>query len=261
MNKHNIFEYMEQAYKFSELIAKSSSIPMHYRGKAADVFVAVCRGYYMNQNPFVIMDNTFPSPNGTMNMKSAFLINLANASGLFTSGIRYTIKGEGADLEVTAYLTPISTGEEISATVTMKQAIAEGWTRNPKYKTLPELMLQYRAATFLVRTHCPEVMSCMTTIEEMEDIGLAKDNTIQLKNPPIMLGEEESMAIECVAEELKVFSPEETKMKLQELKALIKTHNVAAELLDQWCKKAKVNSIDELPVNIMEKCIIHLKKM
>lgn len=62
----------------------------------------------------------------------------------------------------------------------MKEATADGWTKNPKYQSLPELMLRYRAATLLIRTHAPEVMNGMQGIEELEDIRAAtKDVTPQ----------------------------------------------------------------------------------
>ena len=66
----------------------------------------------------------------------------------------------------------------------MKEAIAEGWTTKAgnKYQSLPELMLRYRAATFLIRTHAPEVMNVMHMVEEIEDVrAAARDVTPKAK--------------------------------------------------------------------------------
>ena len=64
----------------------------------------------------------------------------------------------------------IGSGKEISITVGMDTARKEGWTSNPKYKTMPEQMLRYRSATWLIRTHCPEVLLGMQSSEEIQDV-------------------------------------------------------------------------------------------
>jgi len=61
----------------------------------------------------------------------------------------------------------------------MKMAKAEGWSKNKKYQTMPELMLQYRAATFLVRLYCPEVLSGMPTSDEVEDLRFAEATVVE----------------------------------------------------------------------------------
>lgn len=173
----NGLEMMEKALKFSEIMAQADIIPTHYRGKPANVFIAVQSALRMNLDPMQIMQNTFVI-SGKLGMVTAFAISLANQSGLFDSGIRYRIDGSGEDLKVTAYTNLKKTGEEISYTITMKEARAEGWTKNAKYQSLPELMLRYRAATLLIRTHVPEVLNGMHMVEEIEDTVIAtKDVT------------------------------------------------------------------------------------
>ena len=52
----------------------------------------------------------------------------------------------------------------------MDTARKEGWIKNSKYKTMPEQMLRYRSATWLIRTHCPEVLLGMQSSEEIQDV-------------------------------------------------------------------------------------------
>ena len=73
-------------------------------------------------------------------MSSSLAIALANASGAFAGPIRYRIEGSGANLSVTAYA-PTYDGEIVENTVTMAMAMKEGWTKNSKYKSIPEQML------------------------------------------------------------------------------------------------------------------------
>ena len=173
----NMFEIMDKAYKFAEIMAVSDIIPMHYRGKPSNVFIAIQTAYRMNIDPMLVMQNTYVV-SGKLGMNSSFAISLANNSGLFDAGIRYRIEGKGKELAVTAYANLKKNGEEISYRITMAEAIAEGWTKNSKYQTLPELMLRYRAATLLIRTHAPEVINAMHTVEELEDVKMStKDVT------------------------------------------------------------------------------------
>ena len=54
----------------------------------------------------------------------------------------------------------------------MQMATAEGWSTKAgsKWKTMPELMLRYRAATFFGRLYAPDLLLGMQTVEEARDI-------------------------------------------------------------------------------------------
>ena len=171
-NTLDMFDALEKAYRVADLMSKSDIIPTHFRGKPANIFIVLNTAYRINLDPMLVMQNTFVI-SGKLGMTAAFAISLANRSGLFSHGIRYRTTGKGNDLAVTAYTNLTGTGEEISYTITMKEAIAEGWTKNPKYQSLPELMLRYRAATFLIRTHSPEVINGMHAVEELEDVKVS----------------------------------------------------------------------------------------
>lgn len=178
-------EAMDKLLKYSEILAESTIIPAHYKGNKGDIFVAVQTAYRMNLDPMMVMQGTYVIQ-GKLGMTSAFAISLANSSGLFVGGIRYRVQKLGEDIEgsvrfynngteekkkvqfcniqVTAYTNLKSTGEEISYTIGMKEAISEGWTTKAgnKYQSLPELMLRYRAATLLIRTHTLKLSTVCT---------------------------------------------------------------------------------------------------
>jgi len=50
----------------------------------------------------------------------------------------------------------------------MEMAKKEGWTKNAKYQSIPEQMLRYRSAAFLIRLYCPEVMIGVPAQVELE---------------------------------------------------------------------------------------------
>ena len=255
----NGLEMMEKALKFSEIMAQADIIPTHYRGKPANVFIAVQSALRMNLDPMQIMQNTFVI-SGKLGMVTAFAISLANQSGLFDSGIRYRIDGSGENLKVTAYTNLKKTGEEISYTITMKEARAEGWTKNAKYQSLPELMLRYRAATLLIRTHVPEVLNGMHMVEEIEDTVIAtkdvtpKSASISSKLDSVLSSQEE---------EVKNLEPNDTIEKratLSTLSGLIMLHNVPDEIINKWCSKAGVESIADLGEERQLACIKYINE-
>lgn len=158
------------------------------------------------------------------------------------------------DLKVTAYTNLKKTGEEISYTITMREAIAENWTKNPKYRTLPELMLRYRAATLLIRTHAPEVLNGMHMVEEIEDVVMAtkdvtpKAQVVSSKLDSVLSYQEEEAA-----------KPEPSEI-LSELIELVKLHNVSSEIINKWCTKAGVESIADLSQEKQLSCIEWINK-
>jgi hypothetical protein len=56
-------------------------------------------------------------------------------------------------------------------TVDMIMVKAEKWNTNPKWNSMTELMLGYRATSFFARLYCPEALSGVYTSEEVEDIS------------------------------------------------------------------------------------------
>ena len=246
----DMFEVMEKAYRFSQIMAKSDIIPAHYRGKPENVFVAIQTAYRMNLDPMLVMQNTFVV-SGKLGMNSAFAIALANSSGLFEGGIRYKIIGEGKDLRVNAYAILKATKEEISYEIGMSEAIAENWTKNPKYRTLPELMLRYRAATLLIRTHVPEVINGMHMVEEIEDISASKQMVSQQETAISKL--DSFLASEScgVAER----QEEDIRLKLQNS---IKLHHIPQETVDNWCRAGRVEKLSDLDDEKVQSCIEYI---
>ena len=200
---------------------------------------------------------------GKLGMYTSFAISLANSSGILEGGICYNVEGSGGDLKVTAFSNLRANGEEISYTISMKEAMAEGWTSNAKYKTLPELMLRYRAATLLIRTHIPEVLNGMHTVEELKDVEASK-RPIKFKD---VSSEEEAInSLDSYLDEEKVkdievevIQDEAVLKKYFALQELIELHNVPQETVDLWLQKAQVESIDELPEEKIEACIDYVK--
>jgi hypothetical protein len=127
----------------------------------------------MGADPLMVMQNLYVV-HGRPAWSAQFLIATFNRNGRYTS-IRYRWQGkEGSDdWGCRAYATEIATGNEIvGPLVTIGLAKAEAWfTRGgSKWKTIPEVMLTYRAAAWMVRTNAPEIAMGLPTADEVDDV-------------------------------------------------------------------------------------------
>ena len=154
--------------------AASALIPEHLRGKVADVMIAMEMARLLGEAPLIVMQ-AIHVVSGKAGFSAQYMIARANASGIFKGRIDWRLdKSDASNLKVTAFATLKDTGQEVSVEVDMRMADAEGWTKNPKYKSMPEVMLRYRSAAFLVRFYAPDVMLGYQSTEEIEDVGVAR---------------------------------------------------------------------------------------
>lgn len=158
---------LDHRYRLAKAFSMSGMVPAHFQGKAEACLVAMLYAEQLGEHPMLLFQE-MSVINGRPNTSARFAISRANKSGLLQGPISWKSKGQGDALEVTASATLRETGEVITVTVTMKEAAADGWTRNPKYKSIPEQMLRWRAATRLINLYMPEVLFGLGVREEAE---------------------------------------------------------------------------------------------
>ena len=142
--------------------------------------VALMMANQLNIDPYSALQN-LQMIKGKVAFSSAFAIALANDRGSFAAPITWDIEGKGESLVVTAKAKLKKTGEIVKVSVSMETAKKEGWTRNTKYQTMPEQMLRYRSATWLIRLHCPEVLLGMQASDEITDV----EPTVNVGGSPV----------------------------------------------------------------------------
>ena len=165
-------EGLEIRKSMASTYAGSSVVPEIYQKNPANCFIAVNMAERMGADPMMVMQQMY-IVYGRPSWSSQFLIATFNNSGKF-SPIRYEFFGKPGtdDYGCRAYATEIATGERVqSIDVTIKMAKDEGWyeKKGSKWKTMPQLMLQYRSAAFLIRTVAPEISMGLQTAEEVAD--------------------------------------------------------------------------------------------
>lgn len=168
---------------------------------------------------------------GRPSWSSKFLIGKINASGVFSGRLRFHLSDPSEEKEVeyqyqewdnqinqkvtkkgkvifaprSCYCWAIDkeTGDKlIGPTITMDMALKEGWLQKngSKWQTMPELMLQYRAASFFANLHCPDLTMGIPTAEEVEDIieaeidadGVMSVDVGAMKKGPATAGQKQS---------------------------------------------------------------------
>ena len=162
----------ELAQRAGKLLAASTLVPQAYQNNLPNCVVALNMAGRLDADPLLVMQNLY-IVHGRPAWSSQFLIATLNQSGRFTS-LRYEFIGEkGADYYgCYAWAVERETGERIDGpVVTIELAKAEGWysKNGSKWKTMPDLMLRYRAATFFVRTYAPEISMGLPTADEARE--------------------------------------------------------------------------------------------
>lgn len=167
----------EQLQRAARLLASSTLVPKEYQGNLPNCVIALNMANRIGADPLLVMQNLY-LVHGRPGWSATFLIATFNQCGRF-SAMRFEFTGEQgkADWGCRAWATEKSTGERIEGSwITMAMAKAEGWVdkSGSKWKTMPQQMLQYRAASFLVRAFAPELSMGLQTADELQDVGEMK---------------------------------------------------------------------------------------
>ena len=164
----------ELAQRKAKVYSESSLVPKEYQKNVGNVLIAQNMATRMGADVLMVMQNLY-LVHGRPGWSAQFLIGTFNSCGRF-SAIRYRFSGKPDTEEwgCIAYCVELGTNEELVGTkITIGIAKKEGWfsKAGSKWQTIPEQMLRYRAATFLIRTIAPEIGLGLHTVDELEDIG------------------------------------------------------------------------------------------
>lgn len=167
----NSFELIQSVAK---VFCNSTIAPETFRGEKnfGNCVIAVEMAKRMNVSPLLLMQNMY-IVHGNPAFSSKFLISTFNMCGRYSS-IKYRETGKRGTPTwgCVAYTTEKATGEIVEGPeVTIAMANAEGWSAKSgsKWKTMPEQMLRYRAAAFMIRTVAPELSMGYLTVDEVHD--------------------------------------------------------------------------------------------
>lgn len=177
----------QSLYDIGKMWASSSLIPAAYQGKPMDCTIAVDMANRMGVSPMMVMQNLYVVK-GNPQWSGQACMSLIKGDKKFHT-VHYVYTGERGTDTWGCYVSAIdrSTGEEVRGPeVTIKMVKDEGWfskkdkygNETSKWKTMPELMLAYRAAAFFARIHIPNTLMGCKVEGEIEDIAVDKPETV-----------------------------------------------------------------------------------
>ena len=168
----------DQLLRAANMLSQTSIIPATYQGKPQDCFVALEMATRMGVSPLVVMQNMYVVK-GKPAWAGQACTMFINSCGKFTQ-VKHVYTGEKGTDSRGCYVTAtrISDGVQVNGVeVTLAMAKAEGWTANTKWRTMPELMLAYRASAFFARVHCPEALMGVQLADEIYDADANRNAT------------------------------------------------------------------------------------
>lgn len=198
--EHGIYgssDSFKMAYQMAKALSQSTIVPQHFQRNEANCLVAISQAQKMNIDPFTVMQNMYMIQ-GKISWKSSFLIAMINASGKYDTELQFE-EEEKAGEPYSCRCWTTKDGRRVDGIkVTMDMAEKEGWTKKngSKWKTLPGLMLRYRAASFFANLNCPELTSGFYTREEMLDNDFGQKESVG-KNLNDLLREDEEDSIDA----------------------------------------------------------------
>ena len=170
INPYGSKEAFNELYTKAQYLAKSDLVPDSYRNKPANCMIALETSNRLGVSPLFVMEQ-LTIVRGKRSWSGQACSLLVNNYPKFKD-VRLVYVGKEGQEDWGAYVeaTKKDTNEKIKgATVTMKMAKEEDWTKNSKWRSMPELMLAYRAYSFFARVHCADVLNGFMTEGEPED--------------------------------------------------------------------------------------------
>jgi hypothetical protein len=169
--------------QFCDFVSRSELVPDAYKGKPANVMLAMLAGQRLGYDPFTMMQES-DVLHGRVTLRSRALANLVAAKGV---RISYETQPTGKapvqfqngtvmpDIRCRAIFTYPDGAVFHGAWVSFAMAKAEGWIdrKGSKWTNLPEQMLRYRAVALADRASGASGSPMMTS-EEVQDIPFSE---------------------------------------------------------------------------------------
>jgi hypothetical protein len=172
---------IEEGWRLAQFIAQSELVPKGYRGRPADVLVAIQYGMEVGLPPMAALHSIYVT-NGRPNLWGDGFLAVIMASPRYKDHEEYfLVKGEKRELLVSSDLTDDNTTAvctfwrtdnprpRTSSFSIAKAKKAGLWTKEGPWQNYPDRMLKMRARGFAGHDAFPEVLRGMTIAEAAMD--------------------------------------------------------------------------------------------
>jgi hypothetical protein len=260
---------LEEAMKYSEMLARSSIVPKNYQGKAGDILVAVQMGHELGLKPIQSLQNI-----AVINGKPCIYGDACMA--LVKIHAEFEDVTEHFDESLQAAICKIKRrGQTVHTSVfTIEDAKKAGlWNRQGPWTQYPKRMLQMRARGFALRDAFPDALQGLILAEEAHDhpkeIEIAGEsktyasttekliaNLDTAKHMPIP---QDAITENELPNEIIIETEIMPEISLAEqLTILIDEKAVPIEVIQKWLSKSGVKMLSEMSDDDLHKCIQHV---
>lgn len=175
------------ACQMAKALASSTLVPNEYRNSESNCLIAIDLSQRLGASPFLVMQN-LDVIQGKPSWSAKALIGMINASGKYDFELQFEEKNDANGKPFSCQCWTEKKGRKITGPVIdMDMARAEKWIdkNGSKWKTMPQVMLRYRAASFFSRMNCPEISMGLYTTDEIID-GNFKDDSLAKQESEII---------------------------------------------------------------------------
>ncbi len=167
LNTFGSIKGFENTCRMAKALASSTIVPKEYQNNIGNCLIALDVSTRVGLSPIMVMQNLYVV-NGRPAWGSQSISALINTSGKYSKPIQYKLEGSGENLSCYAYTEDWQGNVLEGPKITMKMANDEGWVSKSgsKWKTMPEVMIRYRAVSFFGRLHCSELLLGIYTADE-----------------------------------------------------------------------------------------------
>ena len=165
------------AMQMAKALSQSTIVPRDYQGNASNCLIAIEQAQRLCISPMAVMQN-LDVIQGRPAWRAKFLIAMINNSGKFDMELQYEEEKDKDGKPFSCLVWTEKDGRRVEGMkVDMQMARDEGWLgkNGSKWKTMPQLMLRYRAASFFSSLNCPELTLGLYTKEEIMDGEFSDD--------------------------------------------------------------------------------------
>lgn len=163
----------QTAVKMANALSASTIVPKDYQGERGlgNCMIALEMANRLKTSPLMVMQNLYVV-NGRPAWSSQYIIAMINNSKKYKTEIQFDFEGEGDNMACTAYVEDYEGRIVKGPKITMQMARDESWVskNGSKWKTMPEVMIRYRAASFFGRLNCPDMIMGLYSVDEAKEI-------------------------------------------------------------------------------------------
>ena len=244
-------ESFNLATRMATALAQSTVVPKNYQGNVGNCMIAIEMASRINTSPMMVMQNLY-IVNGNPAWSSQWIIAMINSSKRYKTELQFEFGHDPADggLSCKAWAEDYSGHKVEGPKITMKMANEEGWATKSgsKWKTMPEVMIRYRAASFFGRMNCPDMIMGIYSQEEVLDMGAVPADGFALAVDP-STGE----VVETEVEKDEPITQEQRQMLFKMVKSAY--GNDANAVLKKMLSDEGYESTDGLPTSVFNRVV------